>query len=99
MTDIPRELPAEFPAKCPYCQDGCDRCDGGFIRVKIPVDEEEVYTQKCQDPQCGFENGLCFGPPPQIKLYPCVLCGHPDVRWHRLGAGESLKEEDDACLE
>lgn len=42
-------------AKCPHCKSGCEHCEDGFIQVQFA--RGRLYTKKCSDPKCGFENG------------------------------------------
>lgn len=67
-------------AKCPFCECGCDKCDGGFI--EIIVYPGEWLTRVCaNEEECGFVNGessvrfeLMM-----TKPDPCVNCGGPCV--------------------
>ena len=72
-------------AKCPFCEAGCDKCDGGFNEAQMA--EGAVFTIKCQDPKCGFENGNRIVAPGLPALPPegmtdwgstleCISCEH-----------------------
>ena len=43
-------------AKCPYCDNGCDKCKKGYLEVSFETGY--IFTIKCQNPECGFENGM-----------------------------------------
>ena len=62
-------------AKCPYCQDGCDRCEGGYTTVSIK--EGTVWTKQCLNhEECGFANGgRVSDEEPEDPSPPCVICG------------------------
>ncbi len=72
-------------AKCPYCEDGCDKCEGGTTTVTFA--SGYVFTRACQDPQCGFKNG---GRITKLRVAPndssgkCVWCG-ADTEWEYSG--------------
>ena len=80
-------------AKCPHCQDGCDKCDGGFTEVLFA--RGRLYTRHCTDAECGFDNGgVIVGPDarPESTLNTpprdCVQCGAA-VEWQRVGESSS----------
>lgn len=66
-------------AKCPHCQSGCDRCDGGFFDVEFA--DGSVYTRACTNEACGFENGGRISQTPLSGDcgMPCVRCASPAV--------------------
>ena len=77
-------------AKCPYCTEGCDRCQGGYVDVVLA--SGQVWTQHCD--ACGEDNGGRIAceemlPPDQWKPpKPCVFCGSARTRW--LDTGVSM---------
>jgi len=60
-------------AKCPFCQNGCDSCDGGFIEVHFPKDGIQ-WDKICI--QCGVLAGGCFSGPglPEPSIHPNAIC-------------------------
>ena len=78
-------------AKCPYCQDGCEKCDGGYVPVGFA--KGNWFTRRCQT--CGFENGVRITPldAPATQPGACVMCGGM-VEWKKI-----LKAEEAAALE
>ena len=89
----------KIPALCPECggtNKDCNQCKGtGLIEVEFfskgffdeskeeKDDKVKLYTHKCTDDKCGFENGgrLAGGPDyPPLPATPhidCVMCGAP----------------------
>ena len=73
-------------AKCPYCAEGCDRCQGGFTEVTFA--DGDVFTRHCNG--CGKDNGgriaAEFLKPPEqwAKPSPCVWCGSADMEWRKV---------------
>jgi hypothetical protein len=72
-------------AKCPYCQDGCDKCDSGFIEVLML---DKYVAQVCNS--CGRSvGGWAVGeglPPLPSKPNPfaiCPWCNTNDLRWEK----------------
>jgi len=61
-------------AKCPHCEDGCSKCDNGFIDVKFATGF--AFTIKCKDPDCGFENGMRIDDRPNFPdiVKPDITC-------------------------
>ncbi len=60
-------------AKCPDCESGCSKCDGGFFEARIA--DGEWYTRLCVE--CGFENGVCILGTDNKFLgipSPCIQC-------------------------
>lgn len=33
-------------AKCPYCQEGCDQCEGGLVDVSLPPGHGDVMESQ-----------------------------------------------------
>jgi len=66
-------------AKCPHCNDGCDKCTDGFTEAFFA--EGDWFTRLCENPRCLFVNGgrICEGFPPETSG-PCVVCGG-ETRW------------------
>ena len=60
---------------------GCHKCDGGYVEATLAAGT--LYTCRCVDKKCGFENGgRIVGPdlPPLPKESgDCVLCGSGTV--------------------
>lgn len=80
-------------AKCPFCDNGCDKCDGGKIDVRHA--EGALFTIKCMNIMCGFENGTRVVAPNLPPLPPegldergnvleCILCEHA-AEWDLIG--------------
>lgn len=73
-------------AKCPYCDDGCDKCEDGYIEVSVHI--EKAYTIKCID--CEGENGCRLAGPglpplPERPDIPCIDCGSYNVFYLDMG--------------
>lgn len=73
-------------AKCPHCQDGCDRCEEGFMEVGFA--SGALYTSHCN--ACGEDNGgrIANSRFPREKWQPpgdCVWCKSLDVIWLEIG--------------
>lgn len=82
---------SEMKAKCPYCYGkGCIKCVEGYSQVAIA--SGRLYTRKCKNPKCGFENGgFIIGPKayPESKLLQeseesCVMC-NADIEYVEIG--------------
>lgn len=65
-------------AKCPYCDDGCNRCEDGFFESTFS--DGPIFVLECLSEDCGFANGAqILGPdlPPlrrgEIR---CAMCDH-----------------------
>ena len=76
-------------AKCPHCNDGCERCDYRGVVYEITCKSGTLYTRACLNPDCGYKNGgsITDGPPPEVTLWepgPCVMCGKY-VEWELVG--------------
>lgn len=67
-----------FDAKCPYCQDGCDRCNNGYVEATLS-DARPIYTIQCLNEECKFVNGAHFGKPNEPSGSCCVCYG--ETRW------------------
>lgn len=91
-------------AKCPYCEEGCEKCEDGTLEVKMA--EGALYTIKCQDPVCGFENGgRIVGPglpplPPEGltdwgSTLECVMC-EAEAKYELIGWSGPDKETDES---
>ena len=50
-------------AKCPWCDDGCGRCEEGFFEAILP--DGAIYAKQCTEPKCGFANGIHIENPDQ----------------------------------
>lgn len=65
-------------AKCPYCENGCDKCKDGYIDVYFPSGFDNIeYEINCKD--CGTNSGGGFSggdlPDPKISKYQiCPKC-------------------------
>jgi len=88
-------------AKCPLCEAGCDLCNKGFVEIKFA--DGAIYTIKCEDPECGFENGARvvgpgLSPLPQEGMtdfgstLECVQCEHW-ARYELIGWSSSGSED------
>lgn len=67
-------------AKCPHCNDGCEKCEAGYVQASFAGGQ--WYARRCQNPECGFDNGAraaAFGLPDIDR--PCVICGGTDMVW------------------
>jgi hypothetical protein len=84
-------------AKCPYCKNGCEKCDGGYNKASMATGK--IYTRHCND--CGEDNGgriaAAFVLPPHQwnPPDPCVWCHSPNVEW--LLVGEVIKRVLPRC--
>jgi len=69
-------------AKCPYCQDGCEKCSNGFIEASFKKDGK-YWTRVCQNrKECGFVNGGHWVDEgfPLESSGACIICGSP-IDW------------------
>lgn len=70
-------------AKCPHCNDGCARCQRGYIEVSFPEGPGvQLWLKVCR--VCGAEAGGCFSgpglPEPCVSPYAvCPACGGQDI--------------------
>lgn len=42
---------SKLKAKCPHCNDGCDKCSNGYTEVTFGTEDSIMYSLICND--CG----------------------------------------------
>lgn len=67
-------------AKCPHCETGCGKCDGGQIDVSLA--KGNIFTRVCQNSaECGFVNGGYVSDSfPMRSSGECQMCGS-ETQW------------------
>ena len=90
-----RNVNNSMKAKCPFCIDGCHKCDDtGKVDVKFA--DGSLWTRTCTI--CGFENGGRIQKGDKEPTEPsgrCVVCGAP-TKWVMIGnMNEILGDTDE----
>ena len=78
MMDAPESFSVK--SKCPYCENGCDKCKDGFVAVTFA--SGRTYDLVCQ--KCGAVVGFYAGDdnPSRGMCDCCPNCDDPqDVQW------------------
>jgi hypothetical protein len=81
---LSERLKPTMPAKCPYCEDGCEKCEEGITQARFA--SGNLFTRACQNPECGFENGgyITTMSLPSESSGKCIRCGL-ETNWKHLG--------------
>jgi len=70
-------------AKCPYCENGCEKCDDGFTEARFA--SGNLFTRACKNKECGCENGgRIVETFPEESSGPCIMC-NGETEWLFLG--------------
>jgi len=87
--------------KCPYCDNGCDRCEDGFF--DSPLGDGLIFSEHCSNEECQFVNGIWVvredNKLPTSRRR-CVMCNW-ETEWELFGwsAPDPYTEDDEEDTE